>query len=148
MTYGVRYEINPAPKERDGKNPIIVTNLATPASIALAPAGTPLYKTTYNNIAPRFGVSWQATTKDGWETVMRGGVGVFYDFGGGSAAGSAFSNTFPYISSKTLQSFFPGFPYPLSAADAAALPITSTLPATTPIYAFEDGIEIAANLSI
>lgn len=142
LTYGVRYEINPAPKERDGKNPTIVTNLATPANIALAPSGTPLYKTTYNDIAPRFGASWQATHKDGWETVVRGGVGVFYDLGGGSAAGAAFSNTFPYVSSKTLQSFFPGFPYPLSVSDAAALPITSTLPATTSVYAFEDGIKL------
>ncbi len=142
LTFGFRYEINPAPFERDGKNPIVVTNLATPASIALAPAGTPLYKTTYDNFAPRFGASWQATTKEGWETVMRGGVGIFYDLGGGSAAGSAFSNTFPYVSSKTLQSFFPGFPYPLSAADAAALPITSSLPATTNIFAWEDGIKL------
>ena len=142
LTYGVRYEVNPAPKERDGKNPAIVTNLSTPASIALAPAGTPLYKTTYNNFAPRFGASWQATHKIGWETVVRGGVGVFYDLGGGSAAGAAFSNTFPYVSSKTLQSFFPGFAYPLSASDAAALPITSALPATTRLVAFEDGIKL------
>lgn len=140
FTYGLRYDVNPAPKERDGKNPIVVTNLATPASIALAPAGTPLYKTTYNSVAPRLGLSWQGNTKSGWETVLRGGFGVFYDLGGGSAAGSAFSNTFPYVSSKTLQSFSPGFAYPLSAADAAALPITSNLPATTSIYAFEDGI--------
>lgn len=142
LTFGARWEINPAPKERNGKNPIVLTNLNTPASIALAPSGTPLYKTTYGNIAPRFGASWQATHKEGWETVVRGGAGIFYDLGGGSAVGSVFSNTFPYISSKTLQSFSPGFPYPLSAADAAPLPITSTLPATTAIYAFEDGLKL------
>jgi hypothetical protein len=142
LTFGARWEINPAPKERDGKNPIVLTNLNTPATIAVAPSGTPLYKTTYNNIAPRFGASWQATTKEGWETVVRGGAGVFYDLGGGSAAGSVFSNTFPYISSKTLQSFAPGFAYPLSAADAAALPISSTLPATTAIYGFENGLKL------
>ncbi|HRH44953.1 MAG TPA: hypothetical protein PKY82_25165, partial [Pyrinomonadaceae bacterium] len=136
LTYGVRYEVNPAPYERDGKNPTIVTNLGTPANIALAPAGTPLYRTTYNNFAPRFGASWQATAKDGWETVLRGGAGIFYDLGGGGAAGAAFSNTFPYVSSRTQQSFFPGFTYPLSAATAAANPITSTLPATTNVYAW------------
>ncbi len=139
ITYGVRYDVNPAPKERDGKTPLIVTNLANPANIAVAPAGTPLYKTTYNSFAPRFGLSWQANTKNGWETVIRGGAGVFYDLGGGSAAGGAFSNTFPYVSSKTIQDFA-GIPYPLSAANAAALPISSNLPATTSIYAFEDGI--------
>jgi hypothetical protein len=142
LTYGLRYEINPAPYERDGKDPIILTNLDTPASIALAPAGTPLYETTYNNIAPRFGASWQATKREGWETVVRGGVGVFYDLGGGAAAGAAFSNTFPYVSSKTLQSFFPGFAYPLSAADAAPLPISSSLPATTSIFAFQEGLKL------
>lgn len=140
LTYGVRYEVNPAPYEKDGKNPTIVTNLGNPASIAIAPTGTPLYRTTYNNFAPRFGASWQATTKDGWETVIRGGAGVFYDLGGGGAAGAAFSNTFPYVSSRTQQSFFPGFTYPLSAATAAANPITSTLPATTNIYAWADDL--------
>jgi hypothetical protein len=142
VTYGLRYEVNPAPFERDGKNPIVVTNLNTPANIALAPSGTPLYKTTYDNFAPRFGVSWQATTKEGWETVMRSGAGIFYDLSGGAAAGGAFSNVFPFVSSKTLQSFFPGFPYPLSAANAATLPITSALPATTAVFAFEDGLKL------
>jgi len=139
FTYGVRYDINPAPKERDGKNPIVVTNIATPSSIAVAPSGAPLYKTSYNSFAPRFGLSWQANTASGWETVVRGGAGIFYDLGGGSAAGAAFSNTFPYISSKTLQDFA-GIPYPVSAAIAAPLPITSSLPATTSIYAYEDGM--------
>ena len=139
FTYGVRYDVNPAPRERDGKNPLVVTNLATPASIAVAPSGTPLYKTNYNSFAPRFGFSWQANSRSGWETVIRGGAGVFYDLGGGSAAGGAFSNTFPYVSSKTLQDFS-GFAYPLSAALAAPLPISSNLPATTSIYAFENGL--------
>ena len=142
LTYGVRYEVNPAPYEKDGKNPIVVTNLNTPASIALAPAGTPLFKTTYNNFAPRFGASWQATHKEGWETIIRGGAGIFYDLGGGAAAGGAFSNVFPFVSSKSVQSFFPGFPYPLTASDAAALPITSALPATTAVFAFQDGLKL------
>jgi outer membrane receptor protein involved in Fe transport len=141
FTFGARYEVNPAPRERDGKNPVVVTNLSTPANIALAPAGAPLYKTTYNNIAPRFGVSWQATTKPGFETVLRGGVGVFYDLGGGSAAGSVFSNTFPFVSSKT-ESNFNGIPYPLTEAQIAPAPIRTTLPATTEVFAFEDGLKL------
>jgi hypothetical protein len=40
-----------------GKNlandPFTVTGLNDPASLALAPRGTPLYQTTYGNVAPR-----------------------------------------------------------------------------------------------
>lgn len=140
ITYGARYEVNPAPTERDGRNPAVVTNVRTPTSIALAPSGTALYRTTYNNIAPRFGVAWQATTKQNWETVVRGGVGTFYDLGGGSAAGSAFSGSFPYTSEKTLVDFFAGFPYPMSTAQLTPDPIVTTLPASTQIFAFADDI--------
>lgn len=136
LTYGLRYELNPAPSERDGKNPIILTNVNSPADIAVAPAGTPLYRTTHNNFAPRFGVAYQLNQKAGWETVVRGGGGIFYDLGGGSAAGSAFSQTFPFVGRKTIQDIAAGFPFPLTAAQAAPPAITSTLPATTEIYGF------------
>ena len=52
--------VNPPLK---GKNladePFTVTGLNDPATIALAPRGTPLYQTTYGNVAPRIGVAYQ-----------------------------------------------------------------------------------------
>lgn len=139
LTYGLRYEVNPAPKEKDGKNPLVLTNVNNPASIAVAPSGTSLYRTTYNNFAPRVGIAYQLGQKAGWETVVRGGFGVFYDLGGGSAAGGAFSQVFPFIARKSLFDFV-GVPFPMTAAQTAPPAITSNLPATTEIYAFDEDI--------
>src|SRR5204862_3961658 len=86
LTYGARWEINPAPTGRGGKVPL---TLASPpdltrldqSSLALAPIGTPYFKTSYTNLAPRFGVAYQAVNTPGRELMIRGGVGIFYDLG-------------------------------------------------------------------
>ena len=101
LSYGLRWEVNPAPGEADGNLPFALTAFGPPATLAVAPRGTPLYKTTYNNFAPRIGVAYQLSQKPGRETVLRGGFGIFYDLGGAGAAGLAF-RTFPFITAKTL----------------------------------------------
>ncbi|MGH9900628.1 MAG: TonB-dependent receptor domain-containing protein, partial [Pyrinomonadaceae bacterium] len=139
LTYGLRWDVNPAPREADGNDPVVVTNLDTPASIAVAPAGTPLYPTTYDNFSPRFGVAYTLSQRRNLETVLRGGGGLFYDLGGGGGAGAAFS-LFPYISRRTLLGapLIPQvIPFPLAPALATPLPITRNLPATTEISAFD-----------
>ena len=135
LTYGLRWEVNPPPTESKGKHPAVVAGLENPATMVLAPFGTPLYKTTYNNFAPRFGLSYLLRTQPGRETVIRGGVGVFYDLGTGQA-GNAFSG-FPYTRSKTLI----GRPFPLSAADAAP-PSFATLTPPFNVIAFEPNLEL------
>ncbi|MGH9962673.1 MAG: TonB-dependent receptor domain-containing protein, partial [Pyrinomonadaceae bacterium] len=118
LTYGLRWEVNPPPSESTGNHPAVTSGLENPATITLAPFGTPLYKTTYNNFAPRVGAAYQLSQKQGRETVLRGGFGLFYDIGSGAAA-NAFSR-FPYVSSKDLF----GVPFPLSSSDAAAPPFS------------------------
>ena len=86
LTYGLRWELNPPPKGADGNDAFTALGLDDPASITLAPRGTPLYKTTYDNFAPRFGLAYQLVQTPGRELVMRGGVGIFYDLGSGQAA--------------------------------------------------------------
>jgi hypothetical protein len=81
LTYGLRWEVNPAPTGQGGKTLYSLTNIADPASISLAPAGTPVYKTTYDNFAPRLGVAYQLSQKPRKEVVLRGGFGIFYDLG-------------------------------------------------------------------
>jgi hypothetical protein len=46
-----------------------------------APAGTPYYRTRYDNFAPRLGVAYLLSDKNGRESVLRGGIGTFYDLG-------------------------------------------------------------------
>ena len=56
VTYGLRWDINPPLKGKNLANdPFTVTGLNDPATMTLAPRGTPLYQTTYGNVAPRVG---------------------------------------------------------------------------------------------
>lgn len=96
LTYGLRWELNPPPSEANGNDPIAVTGVDTLATIAPAPRGTPLYKTTYNNFAPRIGMAYQLSQKPGRETVLRGGFGVFYDLGSGTVGSIASAGFDPY----------------------------------------------------
>ena len=65
VTYGLRWDINPPLKGKNLANdPFTVTGLNDPANLALAPRGTPLYQTTYGNVAPRVGLAYQLR----WET--------------------------------------------------------------------------------
>jgi hypothetical protein len=118
MTYGLRWDINPALRGKDAANdPFTVVGLDDPATMTLAPRGTPLYDTTYGNIAPRVGLAYQFAT-----TVLRGGFGTFYDLGHGSLGGT--SAFFPHSASRS----FVLVPFPLSSANTVAPPLTVNPP--------------------
>ncbi|MBK7598136.1 MAG: TonB-dependent receptor [Acidobacteria bacterium] len=87
LTYGIRWELSPSPEEARGRDPYTVIGFDNPATMTLAPQGTPLYKTTYRNFAPRVGVAYQLSWRKGRETLLRGGFGIFYDLGNGDAGG-------------------------------------------------------------
>jgi hypothetical protein len=93
MTYGLRWELSPAPSPRNGTILASWINVNDPATLALAPIGTPVYQTTYTNFAPRLGIALKLT--DRGDFVLRAGVGVFYDLGTGAAAsiGAFFPNS-------------------------------------------------------
>jgi hypothetical protein len=130
VTYGLRWDINPPLKGTNlGNQPFTVTGLNDPATIALAPRGTPLYDTTYGNIAPRIGVAYQMRGGTNWTSVLRGGFGIFYDIGQGSTGGT--SAFFPYSATKSLSLA----PFPLSSQNAAPPPITTTPPVSGIIVA-------------
>jgi len=71
LTYGLRWEISPAPTE------------SRPANFFDPVTGTPvspqqsLWQSTYANFAPRAGIAFQPA-RDG-RTVIRGGYGLYYD---------------------------------------------------------------------
>jgi hypothetical protein len=99
LTFGLRWEVNPAPGEGNGNLPVSVVGLENPQTATLE-RGKKFYDTTYNNFAPRVGVSWQPFRGRG--TVVRTGFGVFYDLGY-SFTGNAFTPTnFPYARSITV----------------------------------------------
>jgi hypothetical protein len=126
VTYGLRWDLNPALKGKNRANdPMTVVGLDNPATTRLAPFSTPLYETNYGNVAPRLGVAYQLTERRNWSTVLRAGFGVFYDLGQGSLGGV--SGFFPHSATKNLSPA----PFPLSAQDAAAPALTKNPPVNT-----------------
>ena len=92
VTYGVRWELSPAPSARGTTTLAAWTNVDNPSELSLAPVGTPLWKTTYHNFAPRLGIAYRLTEPG--DFVVRVGGGMFYDLGVGQAAqlGTVFPN--------------------------------------------------------
>jgi hypothetical protein len=126
LTYGLRWDINPALKGKNSANdPFTVTGLDKPATITLAPRGTPLYETTYGNVAPRVGLAYQLKERNNWGTVLRAGFGVFYDLGQGSLGGV--SSSFPYSANRSLSLVT----FPLSPQNAAPPALTTNPPVST-----------------
>ncbi|MEW6210704.1 MAG: carboxypeptidase regulatory-like domain-containing protein [Acidobacteriota bacterium] len=113
LTYGLRWEINTPPTERNGNDALTVIGLDDPATMTLAPRGTPLWKTSYNNFAPRVGLAYVVSQARGRETVLRGGFGVFYDLGIGNSGNAI--NSLANTATKRLT----GVPFPLAPAHAA-----------------------------
>ncbi len=107
LTYGLRWELNPPPSETSGHDAFTVIGLDNPGTMTLAPKGTPLWKTTFDNFAPRIGVAYQVSQAKGQETVLRGGFGVYYDIGTGPTGLAYAGNSFPYLAIKTLPNTFP-----------------------------------------
>jgi hypothetical protein len=121
MTYGLRWDVDFVPSSISGPefNAVTGFNLSNLSNLALLPAGTPPYKTKWGNLAPRIGLAYQVSDSQSWQTVIRGGFGVFYDLASseaGNAVGS--SSNYPFGSSKVVFANFP-----LSATDAAPAPI-------------------------
>ena len=51
LTYGLRWEVNPAPSEANGNVPLTVQGLENSSTATLAPQGTKFYETTYANLS-------------------------------------------------------------------------------------------------
>ncbi len=80
LSLGLRWDVNPAPGVTKGLKPYTIQG-AGPDTWTLAPQGTPLWRTTWYNFAPRLGVGYLLSNTPGRETVARGGGGVFFDTG-------------------------------------------------------------------
>jgi len=87
------------------------------SGMKLASPGTPMYPTIWSGFAPRLGMAFRLRDKAGWETVLRGGYGIFYDLGSGASGVSL--TQFPFSRSRANSNV----PFPLDpAATAIQLP--------------------------
>src|SRR5262249_4459610 len=85
-TYGLRWELTPAPSYRVGdvpRQPVVLI----PSSVS---GGSPLWPTRYTQIAPRVGIAYRLAAA----TVLRAGWGIFHNVEFGVATDPI--NFFPY----------------------------------------------------
>jgi hypothetical protein len=135
LTYGARWEINPAPEGGAGHPLYTFQNYDHPRDLALAPLGTKFYEATWRNFAPRVGVAYQLRRTPRWETTLRGGWGLFYDLGSGLLGQAAAS--FPYYRVKSFYTTF----YPLPP-EAVMAPAFSLAPPVASIYGAVRGLKL------
>jgi hypothetical protein len=78
LSYGLRWDLTPPPTERRGGMPYTLTNQNSLANLALGSPSNP-YNTYYYDFGPRLGATYLMRSKTGFETQLRGGIGIFYD---------------------------------------------------------------------
>jgi hypothetical protein len=131
LTYGLRWDVDFAPSTLSGPSFAAVTgyNLENLSGLALAPPGTPLFNTKYGNVAPRIGLAWQISQKQSWQTVIRGGLGVFYDLVDSEVGNITDSAHYPFGASSLLRgpAFGGSATFPFNSSQAAPPPITSAI---------------------
>ena len=141
MSYGLRWDVDAAPRSLSGPSLVAVTgyNLNDFSQFAIAPPGTPPFKTTYGNIAPRVGLAYQLTQSQDWSAIIRGGFGVFYDL--------VSSQTGGFLGNAPFGAFKRQFntPFPPDSATAAPPPIPSS-GSISSVGAFNPNLELPYTL--
>jgi hypothetical protein len=136
MTYGLRWDVDFVPSSISGPefNAVTGFDLSNLSNLALAPSGTRPYKTRWGNIAPRIGLAYQLSVSQSWQTVLRGGFGVFYDLASSEAGNGVYANVnYPFGSTSSVY----GIPYggtatfPLSPANVAPAAIAPPDPSNS-----------------
>ncbi len=141
---GIRWEVNPPPGEANGNLSPAVDQIDNLATMRLVSPGTPLWKTTYNNFAPRVGVAYELNQTSGRETILRGGFGVYYDTGNDYASRTL--NSYPFRGDQ----FLSGLVFPLLPSDVPPPPIPilsgSLIPPYGTLHVFDPHLKLPYTL--
>lgn len=124
LTYGLRWDVDFAPVSVSGPAVPALTgfHLHDLSGLALAPSGTPAFNTSYGSIAPRLGLACQLYRQAGWQTVLRGGFGVFYDLATSQVGNMISGTSYPF---GTFNLNFGGT-FPLDPGMAAPPPFSAS----------------------
>jgi Carboxypeptidase regulatory-like domain/TonB dependent receptor/TonB-dependent Receptor Plug Domain len=144
LSVGLRWEVNPAPTAAKGNLPYTVSG-STLESLTVAPEGTPLWKTDWFNFAPRLGVAYVMRSEPGFETVIRGGAGVFFDTG--QQLGASGYNG-PGFSALTTFGSLSGSPasFPVAPAEVSPAIVNPPVAPYGTIYAFPAHLQLPYTL--
>jgi Carboxypeptidase regulatory-like domain len=140
LSLGMRWDLNPPPGNAMGGLPYTLNQIADLATAEVGPRGTPLWQTDHHGFAPRFGLAYQLRQAPGHETVLRGGIGLFYDLGNTQGAAGLDQVGFE------AQELFFGTSFPLTPAqDALPTPNTSA-PYNSSVVAFDPHLSLPLTL--
>jgi hypothetical protein len=142
LSLGLRWEVNPAPGVTQGLKPYTIDFVSSdPNTWNLASQGTALWQTTWFNFAPRLGAAYILHNASGWETVLRGGGGVFFDtgqqLGSISYAGPGFSSGVVAVPSSS----FPTPIVPLPIVNPPVSPYSNSF-----VYGFPTHLQLPYTL--
>jgi hypothetical protein len=140
LNYGVRWDIDFAPSSLDGPQLAAVTgfNLADLSQLSLAPAGTPPFKTSYSNFAPRLGLAYRFGQRRQFQTVLRGGAGLYYDLATQEVGNAINSSDYPFGATK----FLYDNSFPLDPSSAAPPSISAANLANGRLSAFDPDLTL------
>ena len=137
LSTGVRWEVNPAPTEANGKNAYTINgDINQPSSVTLAPRGTPLWNTYWYNFAPRIGAAWTVNPSSGHETVVRAGAGTYFDTATQAASQGFIGLGFYAFTTAT------NAPVPVTTAQTAFSTAATAPYTSTAIYAFPHHLQL------
>jgi hypothetical protein len=140
LSMGLRWDVNPAPGVTSGIAPYTVVGEGNLSTMTLAPEGTSLWKTTWLNFAPRLGAAYVVRNTPGWETVVRGGGGLFFDTG--QQVGSA-----GYQGVGLSGLAFPSGGFPIPPAELTAPIVNPPLPPYSDgVYGFYSRLQLPYTL--
>jgi len=143
LTYGLRWDLDFVPQSNPSFAAATGFNLNNLSGLALAAPGTTPFQTTYRNVAPRLGAAYQLSQSERWQSVLRGGFGVFYDLATSEAGNLVGSGRYPFGSLAVNV----GGVFPSNPADIVPPPIVP--PSVTngqTLYAFDPHLQLPYTL--
>jgi hypothetical protein len=137
LSIGLRWEVNPPPGASHGIDAYTTRgSIDSPATLSLAPRGTPLWHANWFNLAPRFGAAWMLKNEPGGELILRAGAGVFFDTANRPALG-AFSGI-----GFTTTSYYHDVPVPVTAAQLDLSNLSGPPSAHSLVFAFPSHLQL------
>ena len=143
VSVGLRWEVNPAPSVTRGPFPYTTEGADHLATMALAPQGTSLWKTTWYNLAPRLGAAYMFRNAPGRELVLRGGGGLFFDSGQQTGTLGFLG---PGISSSENLGYSNGFPVSFPITQAQLPVVTPPTPPYGTVLAYPQHLQLPYSL--
>jgi carboxypeptidase family protein/TonB-dependent receptor-like protein len=131
LTYGLRWDVAPAPRVTGGQAEVLggVSNVNNISSGYTVPFGKPFYPTSWSNVGPRLGMGWQLRDTSWGKTVLRAGVGRFFDLGqaGFEDSGAVRGATLSYVN-QPLGAIGSGQPTLVQPYNTSANPTVAATP--------------------